>query len=141
EPSVFAERRDSLHEALAEGSFAYDEAAVVILHGAGDDFRGGRGIIVHKNYQRDGYALIAAHGVVRTIRGAAAVMRDDELTFVEEHIADGDCFIEEAAGIAAHVEDETVELRRVELLEAFGDFAIGGFVEAGEANVADAGLE
>src|SRR4029077_17202267 len=65
----------------------------------------------------------------------------DELTSVEEHIADGDCFIEEAAGIAAHVEDEAIELRGIELLEGFGDFAVGGFVEAGETDVADAGLK
>ncbi len=68
-------------------------------------------------------------------------MRNDELIFVEEHVADGDGFIEQAAGIAAHVEDEAIELRGVELLEAFGDFAVGGFVEAGEADVADAGLK
>ena len=68
-------------------------------------------------------------------------MRDDQLIFVEEHIADGHCFIEQAAGVAAHVEDEAIELRGVELLEAFGNFTVCGFVEAGEANVADAGLE
>ena len=141
EAGVFAERGDGLDESLAEGGFADDQAAVVILHCAGDDFGGGGGVIVDQNDEGNGDALVAADGVVATLGDGAAVVRNDELVFVEEHVADGYGFIEQAAGIAAHVEDEAVELRGVELFEGFGDFAVGGFVEAGEADVADAGLE
>src|SRR5208283_1522150 len=41
EAGVFRERRDGLHETLAESGFANDEATVVILDGAGNDFSGG----------------------------------------------------------------------------------------------------
>src|SRR5262249_52044872 len=46
---VFAERLNGLHEALAESGFAYNQATIVILHGAGDDFCGGGGIVVDED--------------------------------------------------------------------------------------------
>ena len=141
EAGVFREGLDRLHEALAEGGFANDQAAIVILNGAGDDFGGGSGVVVDEDDEGNGHALIAANGVEAALRSAAAVIGNDELTLFEEHVANGDGFIEKAAGIAAHVEDEAVEGIGTELLEGVGNFAVGGFVELGEANVADAGLE
>src|SRR6266446_231262 len=141
EAGVFAEWRDGLHQALAESGFADDEAAIMVLHGARNDFGGGGGIAVHENYERDVITLIAANGVVAALGGSAAVVRDDELIFVEEHVADSHGFVEQAARIAAHVENQAVERGRVQLLECISDFAVGGFVEAGEADVADAGSQ
>ena len=66
----------------------------------------------------NGDALIAADRVVAALGRSAAVMRNDELIFVEEHVADGYGFVQQAAGIAAHVEDEAIELRSVKLLRA-----------------------
>ena len=40
EAGVFGDLEDGLDEALAEGGFADDEGAVVILQGAGDDLSG-----------------------------------------------------------------------------------------------------
>ena len=37
---VVAQRYDGLHRAFAEGAFTKDDGALVILQGAGDDFRG-----------------------------------------------------------------------------------------------------
>ncbi len=141
EAGVFAEWRDGLHQALAESGFADDEAAIMVLHGARNDFGGGGGIAVHENYERDVITLIAANGVVAALGGSAAMVRDDELIFVEEHVADSHGFVEQAARIAAHVENQAVERGRVQLLECISDFAVGGFVEAGEADVADAGSQ
>ena len=66
---------------------------------------------------------------------------DDELILFEKHVADGDGFIEKAAGIAAHIEDEAIEGIGAKLFEGVGDFAVGGVVELRESNVADAGLD
>src|SRR4029077_8564084 len=128
EAGVFTERRDGLYQALAESGFADDETAIVVLHGAGDDFGGGSGIAVYENYEWDAVTLIAANGVTAALGGGAAVVRDDELVFIEEHVADGHGFVEQAAGIAAHVENQAVEGGRVELLQRVGNFAVGGFV-------------
>jgi len=90
----------------------------VILNGAGDDFGGGGGVVVDEDDEGNVHALIAANGVEAALRGAASVIGDDELILFEEHVADGDGFIEEAAGIAAHVEDEAIEGIGAKLLEA-----------------------
>ncbi len=39
-------------------------------------------------------------------------MRDDELILVEEHVRDGHGFVQQAAGIAAEIENDAVELKR-----------------------------
>src|SRR5262249_26662116 len=130
---IFTERLYSLNEALAERRFADDEAPVVVLHSSRDDFGGRGGVIVHQNEERNGIALVAAYGVIVMLRGGAAVMRNYQLILLEEHIADGDGFVQEAAGIAAHVEHEAVEIGGVEFLESVGDFMIRSFVERREA--------
>src|SRR5208283_2480313 len=137
---VFRKRRDGLDEALAELGFANNQAAVMVLHRAGNDFGGGGGVIVHKNYERHGHALIAADGDEAALRGIASVIRDDELALVEEHVADSDGFIEEAARIAAHIQNNAIERIRAKLLQSVGDFAVGSLVELRELDVADAGL-
>src|SRR6267142_2009027 len=110
----------------------------MVLHGAGNNLGGGGGVAVYQDDERDVVALVAAHGVVATLCGGAAMVRDDELILVEEHIADGYCFVEQAAGVAAHVEKQAIEGWRIKLLQGVGNFAIGGFVKAGKANVTDA---
>jgi hypothetical protein len=141
ETGVLRERSDGLDQALAEGGFADDQAAIVILHGAGNDFGSGGGIVVDDDDQRHGHALITAHGIERAVGGVAAVIGNDELALLEEHIADGDGFVEQAAGVAAEVEDQAVEIGGAELFEGFGDFPVGGLVELRETDIADAGLE
>src|SRR5882672_4336308 len=113
----------------------------MVLHGAGNNLGGGGGVAVYQDDERDVVALVAAHGVVATLCGGAAMVRDDELILVEEHIADGYGFIEQAARISAHIENQAIERRRVKLLQGVSDFAVGRFVKARKANVSDAGLE
>src|SRR5882762_10311662 len=113
----------------------------MVLYGAGNNFCGGGGVAIDQDDERNIVALIAAHGVVATLSGSASMVRDDQLILVEEHVADGHCFIEQAAGVAAHVENQAIEGWRIKLLQGVGNFAIGGFVKAGKANVTDAGFQ
>jgi len=85
----------------------------VILHGAGNNFRGRGGIVVHENDERNGVALVAPNALVDMLLGSAAVVRNYNLVFLEEHVAYGNRFIEQAAGITAHVQHETVEIGSV----------------------------
>ena len=66
---------------------------------------------------------------------------NDHLALFEEHIANGNGFVQEAARIAAQVEDQAVKRRSAESFEGFGNFTVGGLVELGETDVADAGLK
>ena len=141
EAGVFRERRDSLHEAFAECGFANDQPAIMVLDSAGDDFRGGGGVVVDEDDEGHVHALIAADSVEAAFWGAASMIRNDELILFEEHITDGDGFVQKATGIAAHVEDESIESVGAEFLEGVGDFAVGGFIELRKTNVADAGFD
>src|SRR5580704_6631580 len=126
---VFCERRDGLDQALAESCFTNDQAAIVILHSAGDDLRGGGGVVIHDDHERHGHALVAAYCVERTIGGVAAVIGDNELTLFEEHVADSHSFVEQAAGISAKIENQAVKGSGAEILESVSNFTVGGFVE------------
>ena len=64
----------------------------------------------------------------------------DELVLLEEHVTDGDGFVEETAGIPPHVEDESVERVGPKLLEGLSDFAVGCFVKLRKTDVPDAGF-
>ena len=56
---VFRKRINGLHQALAESGFADDQAAVVILNGAGHDFRRRSGAAIDQHDQRIIFAAIA----------------------------------------------------------------------------------
>ena len=66
----------------------------MVLHGPGNDFRGRGGIVIHQNDERNGDALIAADCVIPMILRRTAVVRNDQLIFLEKHIADGDGFVQ-----------------------------------------------
>src|SRR5260370_38959288 len=97
ESSVFAQRSDGLHQALAERGFTHDKATVVVLHCAGNDFGGGSGVAINENHEWDVVALIPANRVVAAIAGAPAMVRNESLVFVWEHVANSDGFIQKRA--------------------------------------------
>src|SRR5437762_3558419 len=66
-------------------------------------------------------------------------MRDDDLSLLEELVGDADAFTEQAAGVAAEVEDQSLEI--AEGIERVGDFMLGGLIETVDVHVADAGLD
>ena len=109
---IFAERELRLHEALAEACLADDQAAIVILNGAGDDFRSRRALAVDQHDERNLDALIAAHRIVAAFRRRAAAMRNHELILFEEHVRHADGLIQQAAAVAAQVDDQSVELAK-----------------------------
>ena len=111
EAGVFADLEDGLDEALAEGGFAYDEGAVVVLQGSGDDLGGGCGVAIDED--DDGVlvgALLTVGGAVDLVREGAAVLGDDDLALLEELVGHVDGFVEEPAGVAAEVDDEALEV-------------------------------
>ena len=93
EAGVLGDLEDGLDEALAEGGFADDEGAVVILQGAGDDLGGGGGVAIDQD--DDGVlvgALLAVGGAIDLVREGAAALRDDDLSLLQELVAHVDGF-------------------------------------------------
>src|SRR5579859_2568647 len=66
-------------------------------------------------------------------------MRDDELTLLEELVGHANALAEQSAGIAAQVEDESLEI--AELIERIGNFMLRGFVETVDVHVSNTGLD
>src|SRR5579872_427650 len=66
-------------------------------------------------------------------------MRDDQLSLLEELVGDTDAFAQQAAGIAAQIKDQALEI--AEGIERFRDFMLGGLVEAVDVHVTNARLD
>src|SRR4029077_21085453 len=139
EGGVFAELVLRLDQGFAKTSFTDDEPAIVVLKRAGDNLRGGGALSIDEDDERHVKLALGARGVIGAVRGGAAAMADDELVFVEETVSEADPLVKQAAGIIAQIEDEAVEPRCVEAVESLGELAVGGFIERGDVNVADAG--
>ncbi len=71
-----------MDQAFAEGGFAYDEAAVVVLDCTGNDLGGGGCAAVYQDYQRVIFAAVAVGGVVALLRGGPAVVAYDDLALL-----------------------------------------------------------
>ena len=97
---VLAEVVDGLHQALAEGGFAHDQGAVVILQRAGDDLGGRGGVAIDQHDDGEGLAAVAVGGGVDLVGIGAAALRDDGLALGQQVVADIDCLAQQAAGIA-----------------------------------------
>ena len=110
EAGVFGDLEDGLDEALAEGGFADDEGAVVILQGAGDDLGGRGGVAIDEDDDGELRPLLAVGGAVDLVGEGAAALRDDDLTLVEKLVAHVDGFVEQAAGVAAEIDEKAVKL-------------------------------
>ena len=88
EAGVFAEVVDGLHQALAEGGFADDQGAVVILQRAGDNLGGRSGVAVDQHDDGEGFAAVAVGGGVVLVGVGASALGDDDLALGEQVVAD-----------------------------------------------------
>jgi hypothetical protein len=69
------------------------------------------------------------------------MMRHDQLAFIQKHIANGHRFIQQSAGIAAHIQNQSIERWRIQLSQGIGNFTVGRLIKrAREANVANSRL-
>lgn len=140
EAGVLGDLEDGLDEAFAEGGFADDESTVVILECPGDDLSGGGGVAIDEDNDGVLAGVGAAGGAVDLVGEGASTLRDDDLAFLEELVGHIDGFVEEAAGVAAEVDNEALDVAGCgEFIECLSDFAAGGLDEAGYVDVADAG--
>ncbi len=69
------------------------------------------------------------------------MMRNDQLVLVQEHVANRDRFIQQAARVSAHVQDQAIQRRRIQLLQRIRDLAIRRFVKSRQPDIANARLQ
>ena len=134
---VFAQVVDGLHQALAEGGFAHDQGAVVILQRAGDDLRGRSGVAVDQHDDGEGLAAVAVGGRVVLVGIGASALGDDGLALGQQVVADIDRLAQQAAGIVAQVEHQALQI--AEAVDGLVHLLAGGLLELGQMDVADAG--
>src|SRR5580698_4864027 len=66
-------------------------------------------------------------------------MRDDQLSLLQEFVGYAYAFAEQSSGILAQIKHQTFQISH--LIERFGNFMLGGFLESGDVHVSDAGLD
>ena len=137
-PRAEARVVDRLHRSLAVRVGADDQAAVVVLNGSCDDLRRRRGGFVDKDDQRDRYVherVTVGVEALLAVRGASAA-GDDELSARKEEIGHAARFLQETAGVAAHVEHDAAHAALNELLEPGTDVVGRAAVEIGQPDEA-----
>ena len=106
---LLAQVQQALHRALAVGRVvADDQAAVVVLDGAGEDLAGTGAELADQHHQRPrpGHAGI---DVVEVLHAAVGVLDLHHRPVVDEQPGEVDGLGERAAAVAAQVEDHGVD--------------------------------
>src|SRR5260370_1222490 len=63
--------------------------------------------------------------LVPPLRRCPPMMRNDQLVLVQEHVANRDRLIQQAARVPAHVQDQAIQRGRIQLLQCIRDLEIG----------------
>ena len=71
---------------------ADNQSPIVILNGAGDDLSRRCGATIYEDNQRILFAAVAMSCTVNLLRAGTAVMRDDDLSLLEELVGYADAF-------------------------------------------------
>src|SRR5271167_287236 len=131
---VLRQRIHGLHQALAEGGLAGDQAAIVVLNGAGNNLSRRSRAAVHQHHQRILLAAIAMSRLVNLLRRSASVVGNNDLSLLQELVGHADAFAQQSAGILPQVEDQAVEVTH--LIKRLPQLVLGRLLEAGDVNVA-----
>ena len=127
-----------LYESFAERAASDDRTPVVVLQRSGQNFAGGGAEFVDQH--RQGQLLDRAVSVAHFVRAVVAPVFgiDDQLVGRQEFVGDADCLVEETAGIAPQVEDQSLHTLCLEVVQGGDELVVRGDGELGEFDVADA---
>ena len=132
---ILRQRIHGLHQTLAECGFTGNQSPIMVLNRARDDLRCGSRSAVHQHHQRIILASIAVTGFVNLLCGSAPVMRNDDLSLLQELVGHAHAFAQQSAGILAQVEDEPVNV--AQLIQRVAHFFFRGFLKSRDVDVAD----
>ena len=86
--AIVVQRQHGLHRALAEAVGAHQHAALVILQGAGDDFRSRGAAAVDQYHQWHAFAGVGRVGIETQFGVGDTALGVDDQAFLEEVIGD-----------------------------------------------------
>ena len=102
--AVVGQRQQRLDRALAETAFTHDQGTVMVLQGAGNDFRSRSRTGVDQHNDRQPASGIAALGEIALDIGFFPPALRDDFPARQEHIGNRNGFIEQTARIGPQVE-------------------------------------
>ena len=111
----------------------------MVLQRSGNNLRGGGGIAVHQHDNGERLAVVAVRRHVVLIGVGAAALGDNGLALGEQVIADIDRLAQEAAGILAQIENQSLQI--AEAIDGVFHLLAGGLLELRQMDVADAGTD
>ena len=135
ELAVVGQGTDALHQALPVGARADDGGAVVVLQGAGDNFRGRcRGII---DQYHDGNFRVygVCGGLVHLLRGGFALGADHHRAFGDEQRDNVHGLSHDAAAVAAKIQYQTLHSFGFQLFISVADLLPHAFREFAQVDV------
>src|SRR5437870_3732054 len=136
---VLVERIYSLNQSLAERSFAYDQSPVMVLDGSSDDLCSGSRASIYQHDEGILLAPVPMTGHIPFFRGRAAMVGDNQLTFAQELVGHTDTFAQQATGILAQVEDQSLQVAH--LIQRLSDLMFRCLVESRVVHIADTGAD
>ncbi len=113
----------------------------MVLQRPGHDFGGAGAEAVNQHHHGEVASLVAAAGVMMTRGLGAPLVEHDQLVLLQEHVRHRHPFLEQPARVPAQVEDQSIQLVGVQILQCGRQLLVGVLVEAGQADVAHAGLD
>jgi hypothetical protein len=108
------------------------------------DFRRRGGAAVDQHHDRQAGHQVALAGVVALGLVLVPASGRHDLALVEEGVGHGDCLVEQAAGVVAQVEHQTLQLvagLRLDLGDGLFEAGRGLLAEAGDPDVADVAVQ
>src|SRR5262249_24014920 len=141
-PSIPLQRIYRLNQTFTETGFSNHDRTIGILQSAGNDFRSAGTVLIDQHDNRiqvvavDFLRCVRAIGTTRTTTGF-----NDQLPLLQERLTDLDRFSQQAAGISAKIEDETVHILIVQLLQCIAKFLTAGLGQTIQLDVADTWLD
>ena len=137
-----ADGQHALDERLAPAGLADDQAAIMVLHGAGDDLAGAGRHPVDEDDEGEGIQLGALAGAgLDFVPAIAALLAHDELVGAEELAADADGGIQNAAAVEPQVEDQLLHALKLQGGDGPLEFLRGGLAEGLDLDESGGGIQ
>src|SRR5579863_5165403 len=113
EAGILRQRINGLNQALAERHFTDDQAAIMILNRSGNNFRRRGSQAIYQNDERIILATIAVLCDITFFCRRAAVVRNDDLTLLQELVSHAYAFAQQPARIASQIDDQTLKITKL----------------------------
>ena len=102
-----------MHQSLAEGGFAGDDRAIVILQRAGNNLRGRSRAVIHQHHDGIFAAPVAMSRPVGLFRKRAATLRNNHLALFQKLVTHRNRLTQQSTRIPAQIENQTIYVAEV----------------------------